>query len=98
MNSYTTHVDTCSNCGGAIFHGDGVFGWGGKICYCWRNAKPAYPPLKYANNPIQTPAFNPQKFYQPYAPNPPKVISQGWECPRCRKIHAPSITGCNCAP
>lgn len=29
-----TQMTTCHKCGGAIFHGSGSFGWGGKICYC----------------------------------------------------------------
>jgi len=24
--------------------------------------------------------------------------AQGWQCPRCLKIHAPWITGCVCLP
>lgn len=22
----------------------------------------------------------------------------GWECPRCKKVHAPHVAGCDCAP
>ena len=24
--------------------------------------------------------------------------NQSWECPRCRRIHAPHIAACNCPP
>lgn len=26
----------------------------------------------------------------------PKTVPQGWECPRCRRINAPSVTQCPC--
>lgn len=26
------------------------------------------------------------------------VIAQGWECPRCKVIHAPFVHMCNCQP
>lgn len=27
---------------------------------------------------------------------PPPVQPQGWECPRCHTIHAPSVKRCDC--
>lgn len=33
----------------------------------------------------------------PSTPAPPApLITYGWECPRCRKINAPSVTSCDC--
>lgn len=25
----------------------------------------------------------------------PKVIAQGWQCPKCQRIHSPSVNMCN---
>lgn len=26
----------------------------------------------------------------------PSSVPQGWQCPVCRKVHAPSVLGCDC--
>lgn len=33
----------------------------------------------------------------PVLPTPPPVAPQGWECPRCHAVNAPSVTQCGCA-
>lgn len=52
---------------------------------------------------VYTAAGNPQRCSDcPYTVPPQPVFyinaSQGWECPRCRKINAPTVTQCNCTP
>ena len=37
----------------------------------------------------------PENWTEDNEPSPP---SQGWECPRCRTIHAPSVLSCDCPP
>ena len=39
---------------------------------------------------------NVQDMETPCSPQP--VPLQGWECPRCRKIHGPFVQECGCAP
>lgn len=29
---------------------------------------------------------------------PYDYIPQGWQCPQCKKIHAPQVLGCSCRP
>jgi len=31
-----------------------------------------------------------------YVPQSKSALQQGWICPRCEKVHAPQIPGCDC--
>lgn len=33
-----------------------------------------------------------------YVTNNPAPPMQGWECPRCHRIHAPWVASCDCPP
>lgn len=33
-----------------------------------------------------------------YTPPPAPQQPPGWECPRCRVVHAPWVAACNCSP
>lgn len=50
-----------------------------------RTAIPEIFPLEY---PFEYPMIVPM----------PQSIPQGWECPRCHRINAPSVTQCPCRP
>jgi len=40
--------------------------------------------------------YVPPVFPQPYYPM--DVTMKGWECPRCHRINAPSVSQCTCGP
>jgi len=43
------------------------------------------------------PLIYPEPYY-PMEVHVPQPIAQGWECPRCHRINAPSVKQCTCEP
>jgi hypothetical protein len=39
----------------------------------------------------------PGRDHCPPAAFPPVLAARGWECPRCQKVHAPSVLSCPCS-
>lgn len=62
---------------------------------------PVYWPYEPATSPLPRPLYPDDNLPSPaftLTPFPPAAVPQGWQCPCCRKVNAPTVPQCPCSP